>query len=497
MSLSATILVVRHGQRPPYPLPHDSSAGGLSIWSTRPFPSAAQWGMTEGDFEHQMLTPNGKQQLTHLGQYTAAQLGDPCKLEVTLIADDSTRDVQSANYFASGFLPTACSGVTVHVCNTTETQAVGSDHATAAVQCAGPDEAEVLELFGGNFDALTELYRPQMQLLEEITGCCSAEACSSYGLLAAPCRLEDLPYTYDGTYYNGFFSGPLQVAGALSASFMLQRLSGLEAAWGNLSKPQLRDLYSLHERVMWLGSGLNSSRSFGSHQLAYILTTLEQQRTGKAYAGLLQAPSPDRTPFVAIFAHDFNILYLRQLLRAHWITDSWQFDMAATGSHVGFELLHDGGDSYRVRGSLIAGNLTQQAENLGYTAPDAPPGMSVFLELSYEAFRATVLETIDVRCVVPPLRQSIEDIAAAAAESPSAWKLVTSPQVDGVLGGAAVAICVLALACGVYIGRRCQTDGNRAMQLDRSRAITPPAPHTGAETSSTSSASKADASGIQ
>ena len=81
-----------------------------------------------------------------------------------------------------------------------------------------------------------------MQLLGEITGCCSAEACSLYGLPASPCRLEDLPYTFDGTYYNGFFSGPLQVAGALSASFMLQELSGLEAAWGNLSKAPLREL---------------------------------------------------------------------------------------------------------------------------------------------------------------------------------------------------------------------------------------------------------------
>jgi hypothetical protein len=131
--------------------------------------------MTVDDFAHQMLTPNGKQQLTNLGAYMAAQLGDPCSLAVTLVADDSARDLQSADYFASGFLPPACSGVPVRVCNTTETEAIGSSNA-AAVQCAGPDEAEVRELFGANFDALTELYRPQMQQLGEITGCCSAEA---------------------------------------------------------------------------------------------------------------------------------------------------------------------------------------------------------------------------------------------------------------------------------------------------------------------------------
>ena len=63
----------------------------------------------------------------------AAQLGDPCSLSVTLIADDSTRDVQSANYFASGFLPTACAGAPVHVCNTTETQAIGSDSSCVTI----------------------------------------------------------------------------------------------------------------------------------------------------------------------------------------------------------------------------------------------------------------------------------------------------------------------------------------------------------------------------
>ena len=67
--------------------------------------------MTVDDFAHQMLTPNGKQQLTNLGAYMAAQLGDPCSLAVTLVADDSARDLQSADYFASGFLPPACSGV--------------------------------------------------------------------------------------------------------------------------------------------------------------------------------------------------------------------------------------------------------------------------------------------------------------------------------------------------------------------------------------------------
>tara|TARA_B100000780_G_scaffold209518_1_gene149583 strand:- start:435 stop:743 length:309 start_codon:yes stop_codon:yes gene_type:complete len=100
---------------------------------------------------------------------------------------------------------------------------------------------------------------------------------------------------------------------------------------------------------------------------------------------------------------------------------------------------------------------------------------------------------------VQPLRASIEEIAASAAQPPVPpvrdWP--TSPQVVGVLSGLAVAICALALACGISIGRRCRPDSNRAIQLDRSRAIAPPAaPSAAPEIFSTTSSSKPGASDV-
>ena len=56
--------------------------------------------------------------------------------------------------------------------------AIGGDSQSP---CTGPDEAVVSELFGGNAEALTELYRPQLELLDEVTGCCKAEASSALG----------------------------------------------------------------------------------------------------------------------------------------------------------------------------------------------------------------------------------------------------------------------------------------------------------------------------
>ena len=53
--------------------------------------------------------------------------------------------------------------------------------------------------------------------------------------------------------------------------------------------------------------------------------------------------------------------------------------VATTGSHVSFELWRDdgappdaGAAAYRVRGTLLAGNMSQQAANVPYTPPDAP-----------------------------------------------------------------------------------------------------------------------------
>ena len=44
---------------------------------------------------------------------------------------------------------------------------------------------------------------------------------------------------------------------------------------------------------------------------------------------------------LALFAHDFNLLYLRQLLRVHWLTPSYDFDAATPGSVLSLELHRD------------------------------------------------------------------------------------------------------------------------------------------------------------
>ena len=90
------------------------------------------------------------------------------------------------------------------------------------------------------------------------------------------------------------------------------------------------------------------------------------------------------------FTHDFNLLYLRRLLRVSWITPSWQFNAASTGSSVSFELHLDPppapppppspsayppppppAAAYRVQVALTSASVTQQRDNVPLTPPQA------------------------------------------------------------------------------------------------------------------------------
>ena len=343
--------------------------------------------MTQEAFDNQELTPNGYQLLRHVGEFVRSQTQpaiDPCASPVYIVADASTRDVQSAEAFAQGYFPAECAGrvPVAEVAAGSALEAAANDHVSVG-GCFAPDEEVAEQQFGGNFGALDELYRPQLQRLTALLGCCSAEACAHYAL-PPNCSLEQLPWQYNGVYFNGYYSGPLQVGGALSEALLLQAASGVSpVAWGEVDEPELIELYELHERVMWFGSNLNASRSYGSSGLAYALTSLEQLVTGVAYAGVEQPVGASL--LLAIFAHDFNLLYMRKLLRVQWLTPSWPFNAASTGAHIAFELWRTSAegakpeDAYEVVARYVAANLTQQGSNLPLTPPHAPPGTSELL----------------------------------------------------------------------------------------------------------------------
>ena len=246
MPLELAYYVFRHGQRSPYPPPGDAvipsgtSASGATRWSPRLLPEASAWNMTEHDFEHHLLTPNGHALMRHMGEYVASTLNVSCATPSALWADGSSeRDIQSANAFASGFYPSACAQErSSHiVAATAENYPVlhptASDKATVGT-CTGPSEKEVTESFGGNFEALTQTYLAQIERVGSTIRCCSDEICTAHNL-GSGCTLVDLPYSFAAGHFWSFFDGPLGVAAYYADAFMLQALSGLEFAWGELT----------------------------------------------------------------------------------------------------------------------------------------------------------------------------------------------------------------------------------------------------------------------
>lgn len=530
MVLEAALLVFRHGQRSPYPWPGGDSAAGPSQWTTRPMPSISAWNMTDEAFNNQWLSPHGKLLLNHMGAWFGQYFQDVNSCDdnqVVLVADGSSfRDIQSAQNFAAGFFPASCSAIrAAEVIATTESTfpllyPLANDHADTG--CDGPSEEQLELTYGGDVQALTSAYRPLIDRVGQLIGCCSPTVCAQYGLGRVNCSLSSLPTSFAGHYWR-YYNGPLAVAAYFSDAFMLQAVSGLEPyAWGvratwhpppplksatwhskqltcqaahscrspthlacacqELSQAELTQLYRLHQRVMWLGSSIASARAYASHALAYLLTTLESIKlnaTNGGGASLLPPAvggAPHRPRVLAVFGHDFNLLYLRQLLRVHWVTRSFDFDTATTGSSLALELHRfdhhgpartDGGTttsgasadatSWRVIGRLTAASIGQQRNATPLVPPHAPPSIATVLDMPYEQFKSLVLTAINTSCILDPLRTSIvamQQVQEAVRPTPTTAAevppgSVTIPAAAAV--GGCMGLLLVGCVCGVLL----------------------------------------------
>ena len=213
-TLLASVVYFRHGQRAPFRADGDAAAYGPSIWSTRPFPSLADWGMSEAAFLEHRLTPHGHALLQHTGEYmrqTSEFASSVCNVPTVFLADDSTRDFESAAEFGRGYLaPAGCATPPLLVGNISSPglAAIANDHQLPPA-CPQADEATVQQYFGGDMQALTDLYRLEIDRIGAVLGCCSAVVCSRYGL-HRNCTLAEVPYKFTGTYWNGLYSGAMQ-----------------------------------------------------------------------------------------------------------------------------------------------------------------------------------------------------------------------------------------------------------------------------------------------
>lgn len=214
----------RHGIRTPF----QPDVGSVTDWSnyTRlPPKTAADYGMSPERFESQQLTPHGQAVLELLGAYWREKWaqqrlfaqGD-CE-RITVFADDSPRDVETAEHWLRGF---GCADAPVHVPSASHLPEMrpvcsggGDGRHPAPGGCSLANEEQVKGLFGGDVAALNAAYAPLIRTVERVLQMQpSAPLCARVMGAAAPrnCSLLSLPYSWTGLYYRGMFLSPLTYA---------------------------------------------------------------------------------------------------------------------------------------------------------------------------------------------------------------------------------------------------------------------------------------------
>ena len=465
LSMVQVVYVSRHGIRTPYPA-DNGTVTDYSSYTPLIFPDETDWNMTYDAFANQYLTPHGQVVMSNIGSYYKDRWGQnglgtiDCD-RITCYADfssDATRDRDSAMYWLNGF--ELCPNLPIILVNDTTNsnmEPVLSDHYLfPAASCQLATEEQVNGLYGGDVDALTEMYYDSIQQVNEVLNMTEpgfhADVCQNinpeYDESAVPapnCTLFETGYEYTGVFYNGMFTSPMYSAGYFAENWMFQYLGNVETwAFDQIPFSILRDLYSMHIESMWFGTNYWNSNAYSSQQLSYIMATMDQYVTGTDIDGVPQSSDQN---VVLLFSHDTNILYLRRLLGVNWIPVGYGSNVASPGGALSFELWHDDAgsdtdiDAYFVKLLYIAPSPDQQRNAEVLNTDTNEPSIATLvipdcgLELCpFSLFKSIVLTHMNSECILEPFQTSIRNMQSQDAQgnnnnddgdfNMSGWQLV-------------------------------------------------------------------------
>ena len=495
-SLQHVSVVSRHGVRPPYP-PSYTLSGSWAPWTAQPPPSAADWGMDAAAFASQELTPHGGFILPLFASWMRAKYDalDPSFLgplgvdgtctHVVAVADDSTRDWQTAAAFLDGF---GCGNTLppVLVANATslpDLRAVLSDDHASADAAEGACARSNLEQTSGLLGECA---------LDPTTGtapttaegnCLTAEFLSSIATIQAAlvgdgaplnasvcavvsggpwpageaCDFAALATEWTGTYYEGMFTSPLFFAQTFAEAFMLEFVGNVSPfAFGALDALQVSALYRMHSEVtMALASNYYNARSYGSAQLAYVAVALAQAADGVEYSGAGLGAARSSTKVSLLFCHDTNLLYLRRLLGITWLASGWQGNAASTGGTLAFELWKGDDGAFSVRVVWAVATPAQQRDATVLSL-ETPPASSTLVipacgaaHCALDTFVRVVRDAVDLGCVENALAAAFARVVDAHAPPPAAAADAKTAAAAAKVPGLTVAVVLLALALGL------------------------------------------------
>jgi 4-phytase / acid phosphatase len=379
--LKFVIIVSRHGVRSP-----TGSAEQLNQYSAQPWP---KWDVPPGN-----LTSQGARLMEIFGAYYRSYLslqgllsaaGCADSNRVSFYSDSDQRTVETGKSLARGMFPACAVGEQSERHALDEGRPDPLFHSLAAGIGQMDRERAVGSIAGriGNDPAaLTEVYRPQLEMLQNILlGCPQKPACPAPDSAVSK-RLLNIPASLDTGKgdHAAELKGPLNSASTITENFLLEYTSGMpmdQVGWGRVDLATLKQLMELHTAA----SDLTRRSSYlaviqASNALAHIEDTLKQAVTGKEVPGALGKLGDHA---VILVGHDTNLANIAGALDINWLVDGRRDDTPPGGALV-FELwMRPGSSAGEVRVYYTAQTLEQMRNMTALTLENPPARANVFI----------------------------------------------------------------------------------------------------------------------
>ncbi len=335
-----------------------------------------------------VITPNGRTNETHLGNYFRLWLTQEKLLTgndeadakfIYVRANNPEFIVDTAQAFTAGLLPAAA--LTVNTVPAPDPLFDPIDAGVAKLDTKMA-VAAINGRLGGNPQSLSTAYAAEFALARSV-------------LFNYPVGTSPAPDTPTGkidvtsipiTMTPGNSTAPVNPGGLAPFytaidPFLMEYADDMPASdvgWGKLDAAGISQIFRVYNAMLDLEYRTPYLASVQSSNLgSHIVCSLVQAATGEATSGALGVPS-DKV--VVLMAADSNVSGLAGLFRLDWLVEGYQPDMAALGGALVFELRQSRRTGeFLVRAVYIAQTMDQLRNRTPLTLAAPPANIPVFI----------------------------------------------------------------------------------------------------------------------
>jgi 4-phytase / acid phosphatase len=408
--LKFVVILNRHGVRSP-----TWTNQRLDLYSAESWP---EWSVPPG-----YLTKHGSILMRLFGAYDHAYLSQHGLLDgagcssaggVYIWADTDERTLATGRALAEGMLP----GCNVQVHSRPKGKRDPLFHPFRA-GIKPPDPRLVLAAvsgrIGNNPESLDELYRPQLERLQDVLLDCKPGKPCPPTARHVKRSIFDTPASLNPAKGDSMaaMAGPLDIGSTFSEDFLLEYTNGMvgrQLGWGRVNENNMRDMLMLHGvYVDLMRQTPYIARARAANLLSHILATMRQAAGGRAVPGALGKPD-DRV--AVLVGHDTNISNVAGALHLSWLVQGYRRDETPPGGALVFELWQEPSTgNYTVRTYYMCQTLDQMRNALPLTLDSPPARAPIFvpgcgtansgLACGWKQFQATIKAAIEPAFVKP------------------------------------------------------------------------------------------------